>query len=221
MRRPRLMMLVALLTILGNLPAWSGDAQTPSDLQIPPGMRACRADAYLVDQDIDGVAVRKEPTTTSAAITMLPAMRMKKPNGGLELYGAELNVVGTNGHGWFMIEGAEYEPADDANGPPRKVQTFGKTGSVYKGRGWVHGSRLGTDIVASRGLRLESGRSARIVHPFPHPNGPDFDIPATFLDCDGAAVRLRATEKGKTIEGWINPAIKSEKLCSNQRTTCS
>lgn len=52
-----------------------------------------------------------------------------------------------------------------------------------------------------------------------HPWG--YDIPPTVLECDGTAVRLRTIERGKTIEDWINPAIKGEKLCSNQRTTCS
>lgn len=215
-----LLPLVALLTVFGTASAGADDAQTPRDLQIPTGMRACESDAYLVDQDIVGVAVRKGPNTTSTPITMLPALRMKKADGGLELYGAEVAIVGTDGRGWFLIEEAEYEPEDEADGPPRKVQAFGDTGQVYKGRGWVHGSRLGTEIVATRGLRAGPGRSAKMLHPMAQRDS-DPEIAATFLDCDGGAVRLRATEKGKVLEGWLNPDYEREKLCSNQRTTCS
>lgn len=217
---PRTLSIAVLLAAFGAATAWADNAQTPRDLQSPAGTRTCRSDAYLVDQDLNGVAVRKGPSATAGLITMLPALRMKPAGGGLELYGAEVNVVGTDGRGWFLIEEAQYEPEDDADGPPRKVQTFGNTGKVYKGRGWVHGSRLGTTIVASRGLRAGPDRSTQVVHPMALKDS-DEEITATFLDCDGTAVRLRATDGGKVFEGWIKPDSQREKLCSNQRTTCS
>lgn len=220
LRRWHWMLLATLLTVSRPASTWADDVQTPRDLQIPTGVRACKSDAYLVDQDIEGVAVRKGPNTAAALITRLPALRMQKAGGGLELYGAEVAIVGTDGRGWFLIEEAEYEPEDDAGGPPRKVQTFGDKGQVYRGRGWVHGSRLGTEIVATRGLRAGPGPSEKMLHPLKQKDS-DPEIAATFLDCEGGAVRLRATEKGKVLEGWINPDYGREKLCSNQRTTCS
>lgn len=218
--RVLLLPLVALATMIGTTEGRADDSQTPRDLQVPSGMRSCRAYAYLADQDINGVAVRKGPNATSSLIAMLPALRMKPAGGGLELYGAEVTIVGTDGRGWFLIEGAEYEPDDDAGGPPRKVQNFGDTGQIYSGRGWVHGSRLGTTIVATRGLRDRPGRSAKILHPMVRKDS-DPEINATFLDCEGSAVRLRAAEKNTVLEGWITPDSTREKLCSNQRTTCS
>lgn len=210
--------LTALLAAIGG--ARADDAQTPRDIQIPAAMRNCRADAHLVDQDMAGVAVRKGPSTTAALITMLPSLRMKPAGGGLEHYGAEVNVVGTDGRGWFLVEQAEYAPEDDADAPVRKVQTYGTTGQVYRGRGWVHGSRLGTTIVATRGLRAGPGRTARIVHAMAQKDS-DPEIEATLLDCDGTAVRLRTNDQDKRLEGWIQPDDGHEKLCANQRTTCA
>lgn len=214
----RLLPLAALLVLAGA--ACADGAQTPSDLQLPAGMRACRASAYLADQDTAGVAVRKGPAVTAALIAMLPSLRMKPAGGGLEHYGAEVPVTGTDGRGWFLIEQAEYAPEDDAGAPLRKVQIFGATGRVYQGRGWVHGSRLGTAIVATRGLRVGPERGAKIVRLLAQKDSAP-EIAASFLDCDGIAVRLRAGEKGKMLEGWIRPDGRREKLCANQRTTCS
>lgn len=200
--------------------ACAGEVQTPHDLQIPAHWRACEADAYLVDQDMAGVAVRKAPETAAALITMLPALRTKPAGGGLAHYGAEVAVVGTDGRGWFLIERAEYAPEDDPEAPPRTVQAYGATGKVYQGRGWVHGSRLGTSIVVTRGLRAGPERTARIAHPMAQKDS-DPEIEARLLDCEGKAVRLRFTAKGRVREGWIRPDGEREKLCSNQRTTCS
>src|SRR5215510_15146323 len=104
MRRVSWISLVILFTVFGCSAARSDDAQTPRDLEVPVGIRNCRSDAHLVDQDLNGVAVRKAPNTASPAITMLPAMRMNETAGGLELYGAEVRIVGTDGRGWFLIE---------------------------------------------------------------------------------------------------------------------
>ena len=130
------------------------------------------------------------------------------------------SLVGWPERGWFLIERAEYAPEDDADAPPRKVQTYGATSKVYQGRGWVHGSRLGTSIVATRGLRAGPERTARIAHPMAQKDS-DPEIEARLLDCEGRAVRLRFNDKGQVREGWIRPDSGREKLCSNQRTTCS
>lgn len=219
MKAWRVLIPLAPLLMAGGI-ACAGEVQTPPDLQMPAHWRACETDAYLADQDMAGVAVRKAPGTAAALITMLPALRMKPAGGGLAHYGAEVAVVGTDGQGWFLIERAEYAPEDDADAPPRKVQTYGATGKVYQGRGWVHGSRLGTSIVATRGLRAGSERTAHIAHPMVQKDS-DPEIEARLLDCEGRAVRLRFNDKGQVREGWIRPDSGREKLCSNQRTTCS
>lgn len=199
---------------------FADDSQTPRDLQMPKGTHACATDARVVDQDVNGVAVRKGPSTDAAIITMLPALHMAPNGGGMDLFGADVKIVGTNGRGWFLIENAYYEPSDENGGPQRQVQTWGETGRVYAGRGWVHGSRLNTDIVLSRGMHKAAGNSAPIIHPIDRPAyGPE--ITSSFLDCAGRAVKLRATYEGKVIEGWIDPSLAGERLCASQRTTCN
>lgn len=207
---------LSLAAMLAAQPALAADEQTPPDLVAMK--RACRANAFVADQDIAGVAVRKGPGTNFARIATLPAMRMNKD--GLELYGADVSVIGTDGHGWFLIEGAAYAPEDDAEGPARTVQTFGKTGQVYAGKGWVHGSRLMTEIVASTGFRAGPEAEAGITIPFAFAADDD-EIDATLLDCNGMSLRLRAHFPNRTLDGWINPEIPGEKICASQRTTCN
>lgn len=219
----RSIVLLACLSIAASLghgmPTLAKDSETPADLQIPRGLRACSTHARAADQDINGVAVRKGPAVSAPLIAMLPAMRTGLDGKSVVLSGAELRVIGTDGHGWFLIEDASYQADDDDNAQAgRTIALWGSTGDVYAGRGWVHGSRLQTDIVSSNGLHGAALAASAVAVPL-HVTDDDEPIRASLLDCDGSALRLRITLSGRAMEGWIIPG-QHERICANQRTTC-
>ena len=194
----------------------SGIGETPEFLSIPKDVTACEAYAWLVDDDPAGVAVRAAPSTKGTVIATLPAERKSAD----DLFGAEVSIIGST-DGWFLIENAVH-PAENYGQDAEPAQGTGSNlvRRTYRGRGWVHGSRLATEIQSGEWLRASTAPMSK----------PVFDLKTTdenyvtvtgFKSCQGEAVELSVKRHdGVEGSGWIG-GDDTSRLCSNQATTCS
>lgn len=163
-----------------------------AEVQLPRDTVACDLSAWSRDDDPAGLNLRAGPTTGAAVLGRLPKRR-----DGAEGVLVEMHVIGFK-DGWFLIENPTY---GDYGDPPPKAK-------LPTGRGWVHGSKLGGQLLGTTG-RLRDTPSPTAGGT---PVGPDADAVevVALLACRGRWVRI---ESGKGT-GWV------EGLCSNQVTTC-
>jgi hypothetical protein len=195
----------------------TGIGETPEFVSIPKGVQACEAYAWLADDDPQGVAVHSAPSAKGAVIASLPAAGQKQSEG------AEVNVVGS-ADGWFLIENAVH-PAENYG---EDVDPAPGTGSnlvrrTYRGRGWVHGSRLSTGIQAGQSLRASADPQSKAVFDLKlsADNDENYVTITGFKSCKGDALEVDVKRSDGVIgSGWIGDDDTSQ-LCSNQVTTCS
>ena len=195
----------------------TGFGETPEFVSIPKAVQACEAYAWLEDDDPQGVAVHASPSTKGAVIATLPAAAK---DGG---EGAEVNVIGSIDD-WFLIENAVH-PAENYG---EDVDPSPGTGSnlvrrTYRGRGWVHGSRLSTGIQSGQSLRASADPQSKAVFDLKlDPEGGESYVTITgFKSCKGEALDVDVKRSdGVTGTGWIGGDDTSQ-LCSSQVTTCS
>lgn len=193
--------------------------ETPEFLSIPKDVKACEAHAWLADEDPLGVAVRAAPSNKGAVIATLPAQRDLDN----DLLGAEVTVIGST-NGWFLIENAVH-PAENYGVDPEPAAGTGSNlvRRAYRGRGWVHGSRLATEIQSGQSLRASPDPQSKPVFDLKlgDGNGETYAIITAFKSCVGAALEVDVERSdGVTGSGWIGGDDTSH-LCSNQVTTCS
>jgi hypothetical protein len=137
--------------------------------------------------------------------------------------GAEVEIVGSI-DGWFLIENARH-PAE----------LYGEAGSAnpgtgsdlvrkaYRGRGWVHGSRLSAEIQSGQSLRASADPASKAVFDLKlDDTGESYATITGFKSCVGEAVEVSVKRSGDGVEGagWIGGDDQS-RLCSNQATTCN
>lgn len=168
-------------------PAVAQNVETPKDM-VP-----CRLKGWSNDQDPAGLNVRAGPAASAAVVG-----RLKQRPGDLQGPAPEFEIAGFKG-GWFLIKGAHY---GDYGDPPAKI-------APYSGLGWVHGSKIGGELLgAGETLRTAPDANAASL-PDPNP-GSAFQVRA-LLACQGGWVKVD-TAAGA---GWANG------LCANQVTTCN
>jgi hypothetical protein len=171
-------------------------------IQASPATR-CSLLAWSNDPDPAGLRVHSGPGIDAPEIGRLPAAIS-----GDDSYAPEFTVIDMR-NGWAEITGAD----DSENpGPPR---------SVFKGTGWVHGSRIVFAIQSGIGRAGPNIRAPIVVR------SDDWLADADgkgqpMIDCSGGWVRLRYSfpsdariSKGKRSgEAWFGA------VCGNQHTTC-
>jgi hypothetical protein len=201
-----------------------GIGETPLTLVVPESAHSCRLSAWLWDEDINGVAVRTAPDANSALIAMLPSGYTAPGDDGLS-FGAEVRIVGAM-DGWFLIEEGEHPvelygtDQDPATAPLGLGSDELRT--AYRGRGWVHGSRLSTEIQSGTGLAATAAPGAAVVFDLQLSTEGNYAGVDGFLDCQGDMVKLAVTRSdGVRGDGWMSRNAEGQRLCSNQATTCS
>lgn len=203
-------------------PERGGIGETPAGVSVPADTRMCDIYAWVEDNDPAGVTVRATPDTKGQAIAVLPSAHSGIENDYTS--GAELRVVGVR-EGWFLIEKAEHPTemyGDDDNAGPGTGSALVR--QAYRGRGWIHGSRLATGIQAGQSLRAASDPKSKPVFDLKidTETGENYATVQGFKSCEGKAIEVTAKRSvdGKEGTGWIGGDDGSQ-LCSNQVTTCS
>ena len=200
--RPALAVLVAVALALPTAVA-SADPAPP-----PPGVTACDFPALANDKTPEGLNIRAAPNTGAAILGRVPMFE----DVDHETIAADVHVIGVS-HGWFLIEGAQYSGYDYPQPAP----------TLYRGRGWVSGRLLTTDVQQGLLLAAPDQQAAIVI------DAEDEIIATAILDCKGGWFRIEAPLSTKdqhltpklpsdgppgTVRGWSN------RSCTNQRTTC-
>jgi hypothetical protein len=174
---------------------------------LPPGVTACDFPALANDKTPEGLNIRAGPNTAAAILGRAPMFN----NPYHETIAADVHVIGVS-HGWFLIEGTAYGDYDAGAAP-----------ALYRGRGWVSGRLLTTDVQQGLLMAAPDPHAATVIDA-------ENEINATaILDCKGSWFRIEAPLSTKyehltpklpsdgppgTVRGWSN------RSCTNQRTTC-
>jgi hypothetical protein len=198
-------------------------ASAQSAKALPPGAASCAFDALTNDPDPAGLNVRQSPDANAPILGRLPPVESTESAIGTVL--PEFHVIGIQ-NGWFLIEGAHYDPGYSL---PKNLP------KLYAGRGWVSGNLISTglrtltlksapdskapDVVALSGTNDEGGAF-----------GPDSIKVQKILNCSGAwfevgvarhvsgitlAPKLSSDGPKDVIRGW------TDEFCTQQLTTCS
>ena len=199
----------------------TGIGETPASVVVPKDIAACDITAFLVDSDPAGVAVHAGPDRKAVTIATLPGADPANPDS----FGAELSIVGAKG-GWFLIENATH-PAElfgvsdtETTAPLGTGTEFQRT--AYRGRGWVHGSRLSLTIQSGTALRAAADPASKPVFDLQlSDDGESYATVTGLKSCKGDALELNVTRSdGKTGSGWIGGGDDS-RLCAAQAEECS
>jgi hypothetical protein len=159
----------------------------PPATTVPADTVSCDVRINITDRDPKGLNVRAAPLVAPDNI-----VGVLKPDGEW----TTVHVAGSQGE-WFLIDGAE---TVDDNAP-------GGMRSSFKGRGWVHRSKVGDLQIEPRDV-LEAPRAgARSLM-----SGTDTLLTAKFkaISCQGKFILFQ----GGNIKGWVS------RYCTNERTTC-
>lgn len=205
--------------ILAGLLA-AGTAAKAQSMPLPTEPNRCKLFGWVVDAD-GKTNVRAAPSASARVVGTLPAATKRLQSGD---EGASVSIIGSK-DGYFLIENADVEDIESAN-PDRKVAGF------YKGRGWVHGTRLTTNIQFGDGLRASPSPTAPVTVRFKGVNGDgsgESDAYAAILhSCSGKSLEATVhTLEDKPIgRGWLVNESRDGKpapviLCSMQLTSCN
>lgn len=186
---------------------------------------ACRFGAFVAETDPAGLNVRAAPSTAAKVLGKLPPTFIEPgTNYGVRI---EVEIAGVR-DGWFLVRNAKDNP-ELTGRPPRPV---------YKGEGWVSGSKLTVKSQANAGRARPAPGSA--VHLRIGDNETfDGDIvieAARLSDCQGEWAQVEFTDQRFPTEDratlkvdraartglppgrfrvWVN------RLCAIQETSCS
>lgn len=166
-----------------------------ASVTVPADTTTCKLEGWSTDKDPKGLNVRAAPNASAPILAKLPP-RPQADNGSL----AQFEVIGFK-DGWVLIKGASY---GDYGDPPPATP-------LYSGMGWVHGSRVGGEMLGGEnlvGLYAEPKDSAKRL---PRPASIDGIEVKALLGCTGSWAKVD-TNMGV---GWANG------LCANQVTTCN
>ena len=199
----------------------NGLGETPASFSVPKDIKACEIYASVDDTDPAGVVVRATPDSKGQIIATLPSGHQTQDSEEYS-FGAEVDVIGSV-DGWFLIENAKHPAQLYGESPDSAVPGAGSvnTRRAYEGRGWVHGSRLSTEIQSGDSLRASPDPKSKSVFDLKLDAPDNFAVVEGFKSCQGRAVELTVKRTdGVEGSGWIGGDGASV-LCSNQATTCS
>lgn len=121
--------------------AKAGTAAPNGRHPLPAGVTACAFDALPNDPDPNGLNIRSSPGTSGAVLGRLAPFSSKDLQ---EAILPQFHVIGAKS-GWFLIEGAAYNPALIATLELGRHAV--KPPKLYAGRGWVSGKLISTGLL--------------------------------------------------------------------------
>lgn len=188
--------LAALRAVLAAVASLSlGPHAFAASVSVPPDTTICKLEGWSTDKDSKGLNVRAAPNASAPILAKLPP-RPQAENGSL----AQFQIVGFK-DGWVLIKGASY---GDYGDPPPATP-------LYPGMGWVHGSRVGGELVGGQnviGLYAEPKASAKRM---PRPAGVEEIEVKALIGCTASWAKIDSNIGA----GWVDG------LCANQVTTCN
>jgi hypothetical protein len=208
--------------VIEPTPVPTGIGETPEPFAVPKDTAACTLYAYVEDDDPAGVSVRAAPDAKSQVIADLPAGHQSKD--GDYAFGAEVDVIGSI-DGWFLIENAVH-PAENYGDVTEGGEKLGAGSDLvrrtYRGRGWIHGSRLTTGLQLGTVLRAGADLQSKPVFDLKFDSsGEGYVDVETFKSCKGDALEVTLKRQdGVEGSGWLGGGDGTQ-LCANQATTCS
>jgi len=168
---------------------WAGVAcAAPPAIVVPADTVKCDVRIVVTDPDPKGLNIRAEPKVAPGNI-----VGVLKPDGEW----TTVHAAGQQGD-WFLIDGAEMV---DDNAP-------GGMRPAFKGRGWVHKSKVGGLEIEPRDV-LEAPRDG--AKSLMKGGDTTRTVNLKVMGCQGKFVQLQ----GGNIKGWAS------RYCTNQRTTCA
>jgi hypothetical protein len=189
---------------------------------LPPNVTACAFDAMTNDPDPAGLNMREAPRAKAPVLGRLPPVESNDAAMGKIL--PEFHVIGTR-DGWFLIEGAHYDPGYDL--PKNKPK-------LYAGRGWVAGNFIGSGLRTPTLKQAPNADAADVVALSGEADGGAFDASSisvhAILGCSGAWFRVEVPLKADGhplqpklttdapkdfVRGWTTG------FCTLQLTTCN
>jgi SH3-like domain-containing protein len=160
----------------------------PPATVVPAYTVKCDVRIVVTDPDPKGLNVRAEPKVAPGNI-----VGVLKPDGEW----TTVHAAGLSGD-WFLID--EAVMVDD-NAPAGERP-------VFKGRGWVHKSKVGGLEIEPRDVLEAPKEGAKSLM-----KGGDTSrtVNLKVVGCQGKFIQLQ----GPTVKGWAS------RYCTNQRTTCA
>ncbi|MCZ8163883.1 MAG: SH3 domain-containing protein [Beijerinckiaceae bacterium] len=186
---------------------------------VPNGASPCQFEAWVVDAD-GKVNVRAAPSQKAFILGTLPAAikHLGSPDEG-----ATVTVIASKGD-FFMIKTVDADKVE-RGGPAQKPD------QIFRGRGWIHGSRLTFAIQRADGLRSAAAVKApvtiRIRTQEPDGSGEPDAYVVRLHSCRGGKIEatLRTVRDKPLGRGWLITEVEKDNLapvqiCANQLTTC-
>lgn len=137
------LLILCAFSILPPPPARTSPARAQERKAAAP-VAPCDLNAYVVDQDPNGLNVRSGPGSTFKVVGNLPSQ-------GVE--GVGVHITGGSGE-WVRIDRATEQGGDEDR-------------TLFSGEGWVYGPRLGTDgvgwIAGGTPIYQEPSQKSRVV----------------------------------------------------------
>jgi len=160
----------------------------PPATVVPADMVKCDVRLNITDPDPKGLNVRASPEVKPDNV-----VGVLKPIGEW----TTVHIAGNQGE-WFLIDGAT--TVDD--------QAPGGDRASFKGRGWVHKSKLGDIQIRPRDILAAPQAGAKSMLG----GGSDPDKTPAFkvMACQGPFIQVQ----GAKFSGW------AREYCTNERTTC-
>ena len=167
--------------------------------------RGCAIEGWSIDPDPRGLRVRAGPSLSARELGRLPAF-VRDQDGD---YGPIFAITGAQ-NGWLHIADARdaFRPSD----LPRRP--------IYKGAGWVHGSRVRMGVQSGVGYAAPNVKAARTME-IGRNWLSDYGRVEGVQDCSGKWVKVAyAVPAGKPAKGARTGAAWFTGSCGDQRTTC-
>jgi hypothetical protein len=220
-----LVLLAAIIAEVSSMPAWA--AMLEADIKRAMAAEtACILQGWSSDRDRKGLNVRARPDIRAPIVGNIP-FDPGKPDQDYRGFGVQFDILASR-NGWIKIRNAT-----DGHQRPGLADK-----QIYRGEGWVHGSRV-TFYVQSARVRAQPSREAPLIAemriPRTHKGQTNWD-PEWLTDvakleaviaCDGAWALVRYRGKtelagealapeaiAKDGAGWVTG------ICPVQETTC-
>jgi hypothetical protein len=171
-----LVLLAAIIAEVSSMPAWA--AMLEADIKrAMAAEKACILQGWSSDREPRGLNVRARPDIRARIIGNIP-FDSGKPDEDYRGFGVQFDILASH-NGWIKIRNAA-----DGYQRPGLVDK-----PIYKGEGWVHGSRV-TFYVQSARVRAHPAREAPLI----------------------AEMRMSQTHKGETtwVPEWLTDIARIE-----------
>ncbi len=203
--------------LLSLLPLCNARADDLGTMHVKVKLNACELTAFVAEMDPKGLNVRELPDINSKVLGVIPPVLLVKDgtDSAGYLVRPTVEVIDSN-NGWIKIKDAEDTHLIEMK--PR---------NVYKGEGWVSGSKL-TVRTQSRTAYAKPSKTSEAIYDISPPDSWGYASPVTkatpfhdfdedsfsLVSCSGGWALVRDRRLKEKNEYWLNL------ICGAEETTC-